>query len=191
MTGKKDISSLGDAELLALHAESDHNEYLGVLYNRYTPLIYGVCLKYLRNTEDAADAVMAIFEQLVGKINRYQIGEFRTWIYSVTKNHCIQQLRKGSHEISSDSDLGVVETAELTHLLSGGPEEEKFRALEACMENLPEQQRKCIELFFFEKKSYADISLETRYPLKSVKSHIQNGKRNLKICIEKRTNEAY
>lgn len=189
MTERKDISSFGDAELLQLHAESEHNEYLGVLYNRYTPLIYGVCLKYLRNTDDAADVVMAIFEQLVERVSRYQIGEFRTWIYSVTKNHCIQILRKGSQEISSDSDLGVVETDTVTHLLSGGTDEERYQALEACMAKLPGPQRKCIELFFFKKKSYADIAMETRYPQKSVKSHIQNGKRNLRICIEKHEHE--
>lgn len=191
MTDKKEISSLPDAELLELHAASDHNEYLGVLYNRYTPLIYGVCLKYLRSTDDAADAVMSIFEQLVGKIERYQIGEFRTWIYSVTKNHCMQQLRRKSPEFSSDSDLGVVETDTVTHLLSGETGEERYDALEACMEKLPEPQKQCIDLFFFGKKSYADISMETRYSMKSVKSYIQNGKRNLKICIEKRQDETY
>lgn len=189
MTDRTDISALTDAQLLELHARSGHNEYLGVLFNRYTPLIYGVCLKYLRNTDDAADAVMAIFEELAGKVTRYEIGEFRTWIYSVTKNHCLQSLRKGSPEILSGFDLGVVETDEVAHLLNGSAEERLIQLLEACMERLPDAQKECIELFFYRKKSYADISMETRYPLKSVKSHIQNGKRNLKICIEKRDNE--
>ncbi len=190
MTDITDISSLTDAQLLEMHAGSGHNEYLGALYNRYTPLIYGVCLKYLRNTEDAADAVMSIFEQLAGKIERYQIGEFRTWIYSVTKNHCMQILRKGSHEISTGFDVGVVETDTVMHLLSGDDKETRYRALEACMEKLPEAQKRCIELFFFEKKSYADIAMETHFTHNHIKSHIQNGKRNLKICIEKRENEA-
>ncbi len=185
----RDISSLSDAELLELHVGSTHNEYLGVLYNRYTPLIYGVCLKYLRNTDDAADAVMAIFEHLAGRLDRYQIGEWRTWIYSVTKNHCMQILRRGVREISTDLDIGIVESDPIMHLLDSGTTEKRFDALEACIKKLPEAQRTCIELFFLQKKSYADIVMETHFTHNNIKSHIQNGKRNLKICIEKRENE--
>jgi RNA polymerase sigma-70 factor (ECF subfamily) len=185
-----ELSSLTDGELLELHSSSGNNEYLGALYNRYIPLVYGVCLKYLHNTDDAADAVMNIFEHIVEKVERFQIGEFRTWLYTVTKNHCMQVLRRTSHTSESyDIERHGDETGDITHLLAEGLRESRHKALEKCLEKLPEPQRKSIELFFFAKKSYADISLETRWSQKSVKSYIQNGKRNLKLCIEKQENE--
>lgn len=185
-----ETEKLNDAQLLSLHSESNHNEYLGVLYTRYTPLIYGVCLKYLRDSEDASDAVIAIFEELVDKVKRYQINEFRTWIYSVTKNYCLQQLRRTGNEISTDFSSRVVENDDVTHLLNEKKNDEaRYQVLENCIKKLPAEQRKCIEMFFYGNKSYADIAVETVYPLKRVKSYIQNGKRNLKICIEKNHHE--
>jgi RNA polymerase sigma-70 factor (ECF subfamily) len=144
-----------------------------------------VALKYLRNTDDAADAVMSIFEELTAKIGRYEIVEFRPWLYTVAKNYCMQKLRRKGREVPVDFSDRVMENAAFTHLLSEEKDETLFAALEKCMEKLPEKQRECIGQFFFNHRSYADITAATRYQLKSVKSHIQNGKRNLKICMEK------
>lgn len=185
MTDGRDTSSLSDSQLLALHLESGTNEYLGQLYARYIQLVYGVALKYLRNADDAADAVTAIFEELAAKIGRYEIGEFRPWLYTVVKNYCMQKLRRKGREIPVDFSDRIMENAVFTHLLSEEKDETVFAALEKCMEKLPEKQRECIDLFFFNHKSYADITAATRYQLKSVKSYIQNGKRNLKICMDK------
>jgi RNA polymerase sigma-70 factor (ECF subfamily) len=184
-----DTSSYSDAQLLALHLQSGTNEYLGQLYARYIQLVYGVSLKYLRNVDDAGDAVTAIFEELAAKIGRYEIGEFRPWLYTVTKNYCMQKLRRKGHEISVDFSDRVMENAAFTHLLNEGTDEALLSALEKCIEKLPEKQRECIDLFFFNDKSYADITAATRYQLKNVKSYIQNGKRNLKICLDKGNHE--
>ncbi len=189
MTSNRNTSSQSDSQLLAMHLQSGTNEYLGQLYARYIQLVYGVALKYLRSTDDAADAVTAIFEELVAKIGRYEIGEFRPWLYTVTKNYCMQRLRKKGHEIPVDFSDRIMENAAVVHLLSEESDEGMLAALEKCIEKLPEQQRECINLFFFEHKSYADITAATRYQLKSVKSYIQNGKRNLKICIDKGNHE--
>ena len=129
---------------------------------------------------------MQIFETLMQKIGKYEVREFRVWIYSVAKNHCLQELRKGTREISSDFSFGIMESDDDAHLFSRKEEEEvRFTALEKCLEELPEPQRVSVRLFFLEEKSYADIVDVTDYHLKSVKSYIQNGKRNLKICMEK------
>ncbi len=189
MTAAHDIPSLSDSQLLALHLQSGTNEYLGQLYTRYIQLVYGVALKYLRNMDDAGDAVTAIFEELAAKIGRYEIGEFRPWLYTVTKNYCMQKLRRKVREIPVDFSDRIMENAAFTHLLSEEKDERLLAALEKCMEKLPEKQRECIGLFFFNNKSYADITAATRYQLKSVKSHIQNGKRNLKICMDKGNDE--
>ena len=174
-----------DAELLELFLHTERSEYLGELYNRYIPLVYGLCLKYLKSTEAAEDAVMQIFEVLLEKLGRFEVREFRTWLYSVARNHCLQILRKSTREISTDFSTVVVESDAEVHLFDRQQEEERSSALEGCMEQLPVPQRESVRLFFLEEKSYAEVAEITTYHLKSVKSYIQNGKRNLKICLEK------
>lgn len=171
--------------MLELYKQTGRIDYFGELYGRYTPLVYGLCLKYLGNIEDAEDAVMQIFEDLTVKVHRSEIREFRTWLYSVTRNHCLQILRRTKREIPADPSERFMETAAVTHLLVVRDNEGELSALEECMKKLPEPQRVSISLFFLEEKSYADVAYLTGYSLKSVKSYIQNGKRNLKICMEK------
>ena len=174
-----------DEELLSHYRTTGHSEYFGELYRRYIPLVYGLCLKYFQHAVKAQDAVMQLYEDLSEKLNRYDVKVFRTWLYSVAKNHCLQELRKEKHEIFVDFDVQNMESDMILHLFDEGRDEEQFEALQKCMEQLPEAQRVSISKFFLEELSYADIADATGYQLKSVKSHIQNGKRNLKICIEK------
>lgn len=178
-----------DEELLARYNRTGDTKYFGELYNRYIPLLYGVCLKYLGNAEKAEDAVMQLFEELTEKIGRYEIAVFRTWLYSVVKNHCFQLLRKEEREIPVNFDADFMESADIVHLLSDDDEDSRLPVLQKCMRQLPPQQRECIELFFMQEQSYADIASKTGYSLNHVKSYIQNGKRNLKICILKQSDE--
>lgn len=179
---------MSDEELLLLYKSSGKSDYFGELYNRYIPLLYGVCLKYLHDPDKSQDAVMQLFEDLLPKVSNYDIAVFRTWIYSVVKNHCLQILRKESKEIVVDFNVNIMESDEILHLLSeekSDNESEEVEALRRCMKKLPEQQRICITHFFMDEMSYADIVDATGYVLKQVKSYIQNGKRNLKVCIDK------
>jgi RNA polymerase sigma-70 factor (ECF subfamily) len=182
---KKNLSTYTDEELLELYNNSRRQEYFGQLYSRYIPLLYGLCLKYLQEAAKAEDAVMQLFEDLMPKIFNYEIRIFRTWIYSVAKNHCLQLLRKNEREISVDFTVQVMESDEIIHLFEEEDNTEKVAALNRCLEKLPDPQRISILKFFMEEMSYTDIADLTGFQLKSVKSYIQNGKRNLKICIEK------
>lgn len=173
-----------DSQLLESYLGTGRLEYFGELYNRYLPLVYGLCLKYMGNVEIAEDAVMEIFEEIIPKMEKAEVREFRTWIYSVARNHCLQLLRKKKIEVAIGYDPGIVESDTILHLLDRQDDEELLEALESCMGELPEPQRRSIRLFFMEQKSYADICELTDYSLKSVKSYIQNGKRNLRNCIE-------
>ena len=184
-----DKETIEDERLLALHAQDGTNRWLGQLYSRYLPLVYGVCLKYLRNPDDAGDAVMDIFEELTVKVGRYEVERFRPWLYTRAKNHGLQRLRRKRLEIPADDAGRIMEYAPLVHLLDGEGDEARFAALERCLERLPEKQRECIDRFFYGGKSYADISAETCWPVKSIKSFLQNGKRNLKLCMEKEADE--
>ncbi|MCD8167413.1 MAG: sigma-70 family RNA polymerase sigma factor [Bacteroides sp.] len=183
---RKNISSFSDRELLEHYRKSGKSDYFGELYNRYIPLIYGLCLKYLGQPEKAQDAVMQLFEELMPKVGRYEIEEFRTWVHSVARNHCLQLLRREQREIPLDFISSFMELQEIVHLLDGEEEdEEKLTALRLCVEKLHEKQRRAIEYFFIKEMSYADIADATGYEPVRVKSYIQNGKRNLSICIKK------
>lgn len=172
--------------MLEKHKSSGNAEYFGELFNRYIPLLYGMCLKYFREKDKAHDAVMQLFENLLPKISGYQIATFRTWLYSVAKNHCLQILRKENKEIRVDFDTELMESDEILHLLcEEDVAEEKMEALQGCLNRLPDGQRISITHFFMNEMSYAEIVDRTGYSLKTVKSNIQNGKRNLKICINK------
>lgn len=185
MKGRIKISQFSDEELLMKYKETLDSEYFGVLYNKYIPLIYGLCLKYLKEEEKTQDAVMQIFENLLSKVLNYSISNFKTWIYSVSKNYCLQEIRTNKKEIVVDFNAEVMESGEILHLFDEPDDEHKFFILKQCIEKLPAPQRITIEMFFFKEKSYVDIVETTEYQLKSVKSYIQNGKRNLKICMEK------
>jgi RNA polymerase sigma-70 factor (ECF subfamily) len=190
MSAKNNISKLPERELLAQYKKSGENDYLRELFNRYTPLIYGVCLKYLKNAEKAQDAVIQLFEDSLKKVPHYEIESFRTWAYSMAKSYCLKTLRKVNRDVNLDFNSNDPEYEHIMYLLEEEEKEdagsyELIQTLKQCLEKLPESQRASIIYFFRYGLSYADIVDKTGYSLNYVKSYIQNGKRNLKICLEK------
>ncbi|NDV68158.1 RNA polymerase sigma factor [Dysgonomonas sp. 25] len=186
---KSNVKNLDDDQLLSLLRETGDVSHFNELYERYIPLVYGLCLKYLQDTEKAQDAVIDIFETLSPKITTYEIKVFKNWIYSVAKNHCFHILRENKKEIVVDFDSQIMESDTVLDLFSEEtPDKDKEAALRECLNRLPDPQRTTIRMFFYEEKSYADIADDTGFNLKSVKSFLQNGKRNLKICVEKKLN---
>lgn len=182
-------SNTPDHELLTLFKSTGSNECIGVLFKRYSHLVYGVCNKYLKDEEAAKDAVMQIFEKLLKDINKHDIQEFKPWIYTVSKNHCFMILRAKPKEISGQEN-DFMEKQAFLHLPVEPAEDvnekqRQLQKLDEAISQLDEQQRTCIELFFIHEKSYQEISISTGYDLNKVKSYIQNGKRNLKILLEK------
>lgn len=183
---RRNISKLSDEELLANYTKSGDAEYFGELYNRYIPLLYGLCLKYLQDEDRAQEAVMQLFEDLLPKMANYEITAFKPWLYRVAKNHCLQVLRKENKEIQLDYAINIMESDEFLHLLCEEEStEEQLQALHRCLEKLPDDQRVSITSFFLQEMSYADVAGQTGFTLNNVKSFIQNGKRNLKNCIKK------
>jgi len=182
------FSQLSDNELLTQFVKTSEQEFLGQLYARYIPLVYGLCLKYLQQTEDAEDAVVHIYEELNKKLANYQIDNFKAWLYTFTKNHCLQVLRKNKSVSFEEIVPQIMELGDFEHLLEVENDKEKMDALHYCLETLSEEQKKCITHFFFDEFSYIDIVEKTGFALNKVKSYIQNGKRNLQICILKKIN---
>jgi len=185
---KKDKS---DSELLRFYFETHNPEFLGELYGRYIYLVYGVCLNYLKGPEQAKDAVIDIYEKIQHEILKHQIRNFKSWLYVVVKNHCLMELRKQTPGktlfISEEKELELfMENSGELHPDDKEPDEYPENELEECMKKLKVEQMKCIQLFYFKSKSYREIATILNIDLKKVKSFIQNGKRNLKICLEEK-----
>jgi RNA polymerase sigma-70 factor (ECF subfamily) len=189
--GKKSINR-SDEQLLTEFRSAGDLEVLGELYSRYIHLVYGVCLKYLKEREEAKDSVMQIFEKLIIEIPKHKIENFRSWLHVVTKNYCLMQLRSDKSEREKFSEwindpAVFMETATDLHPLDEDENSELMvKALEDCIERLKEEQKNCIRQFYFENRCYNEIAVNLGLDEKKVKSHLQNGKRNLKICLEEK-----
>ena len=177
---RHNYSSCSDEELLVRYKEKPSNNILGEYYKRYGHLSFGVALKYLKNSADAEDIVMIVFENLPKKLINHSIHNFKSWLYSVVKNECLMKLRKKEYT-SSEFEKELQSTNEIENVLL---REEQLELLEQSIDELNEEQKVCIRLFYLERKSYQEISTTIQLEVKKVKSAIQNGKRNLKIKLE-------
>jgi len=164
-------------------------EFLGKLFERYMHLVYGVCMKYLKDREESQDATMQIFEKLIVELPKRDVDNFKPWLHVITKNHCLMQLRSMKVKSAQQEKMindGVV-FMESSHELHHNDEqvlEHDLEVLKNCIEQLKAEQKECVKLFYLKEKCYQEISDELNFDLKKVKSFIQNGKRNLKICME-------
>ncbi len=176
---------LSDQELLIRYKADGNTEWIGVLFDRYALLLLGLCMKYLKNEEDARDSVQQIFLKVLSEVHRHEVIYFKAWIYQVAKNHCLMQLRhRKDLELKEDQVPGVAQQEDLNHK----PHLQKDQMLdnmERALGELNKEQATTVRMFYLEKKSYQEISDITGFNSGQVKSYIQNGKRNLKILLEK------
>ena len=183
------IKDLDDAALLLRYKSTGSLDALGALYNRYMHLVYGVCLNYFKEEESSKDAVMQIFEELVVKLKIHEVQNFKSWLHVLTRNHCLMALRKLAKNNTVSIDDTFVENTDFVHLDIDDTKETQLTVMEKCMETLTEEQRRSVDLFYLQEKCYKEVAELTGYEMVKVKSYIQNGKRNLKICIEKNSSE--
>jgi RNA polymerase sigma-70 factor (ECF subfamily) len=149
-------------------------------------LVYGVCLKYLKEPERAKDAVMHIFEELIVKLKKHEVENFKSWLYRVAKNHCLMQLRTPRNLKTVELPESLMQTDETVHLDGVLEKEQNFQRLELCLAALSDDQRKAVQLFYMEGKCYNEIVELMGQEWNQVRSYIQNGRRNLKICMERK-----
>lgn len=185
------VSAPEEQKLLAMYRETGDLRVLGKLYEPYMPLIFGVCLKYYKNEARSEDAVMEIFESLITKLRIHQVGNFKSWLYTLARNHCLMDLRTDKRINTVDIDDHLVESDAFLHQYHKreGTSEEQLALMEACLQTLNAEQQTCVRLFYLEQKCYKEVAEITGFDFNKVKSHIQNGKRNLKICMEKSKHE--
>ena len=179
------LKGLSDAELIFAYKAKGDNKCLEVFYDRYAFLVYGVCMKYLKRTEDAEDLTLMIFTALGEKIKKHEIQFFKSWLHVLVRNECLMKLRKNSfNNIAFEDTLLDSEMLNETDSISEKEILElSINDLNACINKLQIHQKNCIQKFYLDKKSYQEISFEENMTLNEVKSHLQNGKRNLKILM--------
>ena len=180
----RQFTQIEDSELLKHYRQSYDARYVGELYKRYNQLVFGVCMKYLKNSVDSEDAVMEIFEKLHLDLKKNEVEHFKSWLYTVARNHCLMKLRKAGLDVAYPEELpnppqydADIEEFDNKELL--------IQALENGLSTLKPEQRLCVELFYLKDTSYKNIALETGFSLNDVKTHIQNGKLNLKKILVK------
>ncbi|HMP85671.1 MAG TPA: sigma-70 family RNA polymerase sigma factor [Lacibacter sp.] len=174
-----------DQELLERYYRDGDSKWLGQLLQRYTLLLLGVCMKYLRNEEAARDAVQQVFEKAIQELGKYRVDYFKSWIYMVAKNHCLMQLRHKDRLPRELTEQKLRKPDEEEALLEVKEKEALLTALAAALPLLAPEQRTCVELFYLQQKSYQQIAALTGYTPMQVKSYIQNGKRNLRLLVRK------
>lgn len=182
---QKQWNHIGDQELLQRYYAENNNEWLGVLLQRYTVLLLGVCMKYLKNEEDAKDSVQQVFLKVINDLPKYKVEFFKSWLYMVAKNHCLMKLRdKGKHTTEINEQL-MATPEEADGIKSANEKEVNLSVMEQALGQLNNEQKVCVTLFYLEKQSYQQIAGNTGYTVMQVKSHIQNGKRNLRILMQR------
>ncbi|GAB3692712.1 sigma-70 family RNA polymerase sigma factor [Spirosoma flavus] len=179
------------ADYVARYRATGDLAILGELYEQHMEMIYAVCYNYLRDEDEAKDAVMNLFEQLVNDLRRHDVHQFGPWLHSVARNYCLMHLRKHQahptvalvSESPTDSDDIIMNLTDDDDTLA--EREEDLTRMEACLQTLPKEQQSCLRLFYLDRKTYTEVAELTGYDLKQVKSYLQNGRRNLKICMSK------
>ena len=181
--------SFTDAELLNNFYLEHDNQWLGLLLERYTLLLLGVCMKYLKNEEEAKDSVQQIFLKAITELHKYRVEYFKSWIYMVAKNHCLMKLRDRKGRLTADlteNAAGIAPEIQQDEKLQQLEKEKRLELMGSALQELGNEQKRCVTLFYLEKQSYQEISQNTGYPVLKVKSYIQNGKRNLRIILDKK-----
>ncbi|MDX1476650.1 MAG: sigma-70 family RNA polymerase sigma factor [Saprospiraceae bacterium] len=179
-------SELSDEQLVETYRRTLDTSVLGILYDRYIELVYGTCYKYLKHAQDSEDAAMSVLASLQSKLKAHEITHFRGWLYVLTRNHCLQILRQRKMPLTELNDAHVVHLAEEMHPDDRILLEHQENGLRECLGKLPERQKRSLELFYYEAKSYQEIADQLSVSKDKIRSFIQNGRRNLKICMEKK-----
>lgn len=181
---------INDQQLLAYFKADKNNNWLGILLQRYTLLLFGVCMKYLKNEEEAKDAVQQIFLKAITELHKYDVEYFKSWLYMVAKNHCLMKLRDKPGRTVDIKEQMIVTNDEDSSIHLHLQKDKQLELVTSSLDELNHEQKLCVTLFYLEKNTYQEIAEKTGYSMMQVKSYIQNGKRNLKLLLEKKMSQS-
>ncbi|WP_241237957.1 RNA polymerase sigma factor [Pseudoflavitalea rhizosphaerae] len=180
------FAHITDQELLGKYYAGQNNYWLGLLLQRYTMLLFGVCMKYLKNEEEARDGVQQVFLKVIQELPKYKVDYFKSWLYMVAKNYCLMKLRSKNGKTTEIKETMVATPAEDSSMQNHLEKDRQLELMSESLDELSKEQKLCVTLFYLDKKSYQEIADQTGFSMMQVKSYIQNGKRNLKINMEKK-----
>jgi RNA polymerase sigma-70 factor (ECF subfamily) len=188
---KKKKEYVSDEDLLLQYKQSGDKDLFADLFKKHVTTVYGTCLFYLQDKDEAQDATMVLFEKMMLDISTREINNFKAWLSFVVRNHCISLIRKSKTASKNKKSYYEFEMEETSYQaeekIQSVSDETLLEHMKNCLPRLKDKQRMCVERFYLQNKSYQDIADETGYSLNEIKSHIQNGKRNLKLMIEEQT----
>lgn len=184
---------LSDSDLIQKYRQSGNNSLVATLFDRYSHLVFGLCLKYLKDKDESKDAVLEIFEKLMNDLKNHDVKNFKSWLYMVAKNYCLMLLREQQAMQNKKEDLkwSIGDNDAILLMNSPDEKEQKLKLLEEAIKMLNNEQRICIELFYIKEKCYSEVASITGFDLNQVKSYIQNGKRNIKIILTNQYGAAF
>lgn len=177
---------MSDQELMEKFRTDYDNHWLGILLERYTMLLFGVCMKYLKDEDEAKDSVQQVFLKAITELHKYEVQFVKSWLYMVAKNHCLMKLRERQGKPAEIDQQQIPDNNDPIEKYQHLEKDRKLELLGNSLEELNSEQKQCVTLFYLHKKSYQAIAVETGFTIMQVKSHIQNGKRNLKQLLEKK-----
>jgi RNA polymerase sigma-70 factor (ECF subfamily) len=184
---KDPFEHIEDKELLEKFYVDRNNQWIGILLQRYTMLLLGVCMKYMKNEEEAKDCVQQIFLKAITELQKYKVDYFKSWLYMIAKNHCLMMIRDRNGKVALElKDNFAPEEQDVFYKNELLEKDQLLNVMEQCLNDLNHEQKQCVTLFYLEKKSYQQIADATGYSMLQVKSFIQNGKRNLRLLVEKK-----
>ena len=186
MPGKARYAEMSDDELVKVYRSTGDMNALSNLVQRYTALIFAVCMKYLKDPIDSEDAASDIFTTLHEKLGKHDVQSFKSWLYVLTRNHCLQILRNRTRERKQEEDYVMHSAPLLHHDKEDYATEQDFNDLEDCMGRLSGEQGRSIRLFYYDALSYDQIADQLGVAKEKVRSFIQNGRRNLRNCMEQK-----
>ncbi len=186
-------SKLTDEELIKKYRFSHDKTYLGELFLRYTPYIFGVAIKNLKSQKEAEDVTLTIFNKISSDLKRIDVTDFSKLLYQLVKELCDIEVKK-KNATGEESKMILIDelTKESDDNLYINSDKPKLSLdannLRLAIDTLNESQKICIDLFYVQNKSYQEVADITGYSLNQVKTNIQNGKRLLKTYVEKKIN---
>ena len=183
------FNHISDAQLLGYYEADKNSEWIGILLERYTLLLFGVCMKYVKNEHEAKDCVQQIFLKVLTDVSKYKIDYFKSWLYMVAKNYCLMKLRGQQGKTLKEWTEMTASVLDPETREEWQENERMYELLDEAINELNADQQQCVRLFYLEKNSYQQVSEKTGFSLLQVKSFIQNGKRNLKLLMDKKTKQ--
>lgn len=181
------LSRFDDTELVELYKKNPDTSLIEELYNRYSKRVYWWALKFLGNRLEAEEMVHDIFAAMMsGMLDLYQAREgakFSSWLYRCVGNQCMKIVRKRNEVIFNQVEVVDVPEALIIDLEVEVIAKEWNEQLTSALNRLNQMQRVCCMRFYWDGMRYDEIAEELGITHDQVRSHLQNGLRNLRIIF--------